>query len=427
MAHPPAGEIPGIELPGGWARIVEGRLLRVPAGTPGFEGTLVDADDGAFRLVEPTPAAAARLRELVPTLRPRPFGTSGSSFGFGDRLGLATAGHVRALRASRTSLAPVLAQQSARELERTGRTFAEVLDAATWGAVEAGWTSAWGADADHLRTEAEVAEALNAGFTMLTLDPSAHLDTAAAATDGGELERRIRALPWSALEDNWIALRRRYGRSDVNELELARTVSTFGKALAQVVALWRVVEEASAGPLDVEVSVDETDAPTSPFAHRFLATELGRLGVRFTSLAPRFPGVWRKGVEVVGDLGEIARAAVEHTRLAAEGGYRVSVHSGSDKPSVYALLAAVPAGVGTSRPRARPTSRRCASPPRSTRISCATSSDARVRASRSTVARTPSPRQQASPTRPRSRTSACRRSSTTRTPVSASTSRSAQC
>ena len=342
MALPSAGETAGIELPEGRVRIVDG-LLRVPATSPGFEGTVVDADD-AFRLVVPTPAAAARLRELVPALRPRPLGTSGSSFGFGDRLGLATAGHIQALRASGTSLAPVLAQQSARELERTGRTFADVLEAATWGAVGAGWTSPWGADADHLRTGVEVAEAVAAGFTMLTLDPSAHLDTAAAAMDGDELERRVRALPWSALEDDWTALRRRYDRGEVSELELARTVSTFGGALAQVVALWRVVDEASVGPLDVEVSVDETDAPTTTFAHRFLAAELVRLGVRFTSLAPRFPGAWHKGIDVVGDLGELARAAAEHARVAAEGGYRVSVHSGSDKPSVYPLLAAVPGG-----------------------------------------------------------------------------------
>ena len=179
---------------------------------------------------------------------------------------------------------------------------------------------------------------------MLTLDPSAHLDTTAAATDGDELERRMRSLPWSALEDDWTALRRRYDRSEVDELELARTVSTFGGALAQVVALWRVVDEASVGPLDVEVSVDETDTPTTTFAHRFLAAELVRLGVRFTSLAPRFPGVWRKGIDVAGDLGEIARAVAEHARVAAEGGYRVSVHSGSDKLSVYPLLAAVPGG-----------------------------------------------------------------------------------
>ena len=296
MALPLADETAGIELPEGRARLVEGRLLRVPATTPGFEGRLVDGVDGTFRLVAPTPAAAARLRELVPTLRPRPFGTSGSSFGFGDRLGLATAGHVQALRASRTSLAPVLAQQSARELERTGRTFAEVLEAATWGAVETGWTSSFGADADHLHTGAEVADAVAAGFTMLTLDPSAHLDTAAAATDGGELERRVAGA----------SLERARGRLDgaaaaVRPLRRERAgagahgVDASGERSNRSSRSGGSSNEAPAGPLDVEVSVDETDAPTTAFAHGFLAAELRRLGVRFTSLAPRFPGRLAQG------------------------------------------------------------------------------------------------------------------------------------
>jgi hypothetical protein len=106
-----------------------------------------------------------------------------------------------------------------------------------------------------------------------------------------------------------------------------------------VVALHRAAGDAAA-TLDVEVSVDEINVPTSALAHRFLATELRRLGVRLTGLAPRFPGAWRKGVDVAGDLDEIARAAALHARVAEdEGGHKVSVHSGSDKLAVYPLLA----------------------------------------------------------------------------------------
>jgi hypothetical protein len=45
-----------------------------------------------------------------------------TSAGFGDRLGLATPGHVRgALRAAGVPSLPVFAQQSIREMTRTGR------------------------------------------------------------------------------------------------------------------------------------------------------------------------------------------------------------------------------------------------------------------------------------------------------------------
>ena len=252
------------------------------------------------------------------------------SFGLGDRTGRGTPGHVRALRSSGTSLVPVLAQQSARELERTGRTFADVLEAARRGAAQAGWAGPFGADADHLRTLGEVRSALDAGFTMLTLDPSAHVDEA-----NSDLDRRVRELPWAALETDWTSLRRRH--ADVDDEAVAGATATFGRAIAHVVELARA---ADGHDVDIEVSVDETATATTPFQHRFLATELQRLDVPFTSVAPRFAGRWQKGIEVEGDLAEIAASISAHARVAAEhGDYKLSVHSGSDKFAVYPLLA----------------------------------------------------------------------------------------
>ena len=59
------------------------------------------------------------------------------SFGFGDRLGLATPGHMDAVRGS--GFAPVFAQQSIRELARTGREPDEVMDAAVKQQVDELW------------------------------------------------------------------------------------------------------------------------------------------------------------------------------------------------------------------------------------------------------------------------------------------------
>lgn len=75
------------------------------------------------------------------------------SFGFGDRLGLATPGHISALRVAGESsaIAPIFAQESVRENARTGRTPQEVMNDALWGVFLQGWESAWGADADHLK------------------------------------------------------------------------------------------------------------------------------------------------------------------------------------------------------------------------------------------------------------------------------------
>ncbi|MFN7139204.1 MAG: tagaturonate epimerase family protein, partial [Limisphaerales bacterium] len=105
----------------------------------------------------------------LPELRPKRV-LSEPSFGFGDRLGLATPGHVRALR--NTKIFPIFAQQSVRENTRTGRTFADVLVDAVSGVFQAGWTQGFGADADHLKSLDEARNAARLGYTFFTCDPS---------------------------------------------------------------------------------------------------------------------------------------------------------------------------------------------------------------------------------------------------------------
>src|ERR1041384_6472441 len=107
------------------------------------------------------------------------------SFGFGDRLGLATPGHVAACKLGR--LAPIFAQQSARELTRTKRTATEVLRCAQEGVRGAGWSSPWGADADHLKTREDVEHYAAAGYTFYTIDPSIHVQNAADKLAGTDL------------------------------------------------------------------------------------------------------------------------------------------------------------------------------------------------------------------------------------------------
>jgi hypothetical protein len=87
------------------------------------------------------------------------------------------------------------------------------------------------------------------------------------------------------------------------------------------------------------MSVDETDAPTTPLEHFFIASELTRAGVRFTSLAPRFIGRFEKGVDYIGDLAALDVELAQHAAVTRHfGSYKLSLHSGSDKFSVYPLI-----------------------------------------------------------------------------------------
>src|SRR5688572_25683247 len=97
----------------------------------------------------------AVARMIVPRRRGR---KNFLRFGFGDRTGLATPGHVESMRRAGAvgKIAPIFAQQSIREMTRTNRTPEGVMGDALRGAKEAGWSGKQGADADHLKTPADV-------------------------------------------------------------------------------------------------------------------------------------------------------------------------------------------------------------------------------------------------------------------------------
>ncbi|GAC1565056.1 MAG: hypothetical protein NVS2B7_39180 [Herpetosiphon sp.] len=92
--------------------------------------------------------------------------------------------------------------------------------------------------------------------------------------------------------------------------------------------------------VELEVSVDETAYPTSHAEHVYLAAELQRLGVRWVSLAPRYVGQFEKGVDYIGDLDTFEADFAVHAAIARHyGPYKLSLHSGSDKFSVYGIAA----------------------------------------------------------------------------------------
>jgi tagaturonate epimerase len=100
---------------------------------------------------------------------------------------------------------------------------------------------------------------------------------------------------------------------------------------------------------ELEVSVDEAGTPTTHAEHRYLATELRRLGVRWVSLAPRFVGRFEKGVDYIGDVRRFAEDFAGHAEIAERlGPYKLSLHSGSDKFSVYPAVAGARVHLKTS-------------------------------------------------------------------------------
>ena len=258
------------------------------------------------------------------------------SFGFGDRLGLATPGHIAAVKGAR--LAPIFAQQSVRENARTGRTPQQVMDDAQRAVDAAGWTAPWGADADHLKTVDDLPPFVKAGYTFFTVDPGAHVDNAADGDPLPALQEKVRGQNWDELSALYLHTDSRTGLGEFDTQTLLRAVVKYGKAIRHTVEMYRRLCEMK-DAFDFEVSVDETDSPTTPLEHYFIANELVRQGVRFTSLAPRFIGRFEKGVDYIGDLAALDAELGRHAAVTAHfGTYKLSLHSGSDKFSVYPLI-----------------------------------------------------------------------------------------
>ncbi len=260
------------------------------------------------------------------------------SFGFGDRLGLATPGHIAALRRSACDIQPIFAQQSVRENTRTGRTPQQVMDDAKRAVEAARWDKPWGADADHLKSLDDLPPFVQAGYTLFTVDPGAYVDNAADTDSLPVLQEKAKGQNWEELSTLYLSNtgEQAWGRFEPHTL--LRALVKYGRAIRHTVAMYRRLSELK-DSFDFEISVDETDAPTTPLEHFFIAKELTRAGVKFTSLAPRFIGRFEKGVDYIGDLAALDAELAKHAAVTAHfGTYKISLHSGSDKFSVYPLL-----------------------------------------------------------------------------------------
>ncbi len=269
--------------------------------------------------------AAEYLRENFPFTAPVPVLGRERSFGVGDRLGIATPGHIRVFR--KYDAAPVLAQQSMRELKLTGRTYEDVLDAVTFAVFREDYQDGFGADGDHLKTMDEVKGALELGFSMITLDCSEHI-----RGDGGkaELSQEVR--------------QRYLGRTFVledgagivfTEDDLAQAQHIYGDAIRFAKQVWEKFFLDGGASTELEISIDETATPTTPQQHFFAASELKAAGVHMATLAPRFCGEFQKGIDYIGDVSQFDAEMRIHAAIARHFGYKISVHSGSDKFSVF--------------------------------------------------------------------------------------------
>jgi len=330
------------------------------AASGGFEGQTLQAEGGRRLFVGPlSHRNAEALRRVLPFTAPSQLADQAVTIGVGDRLGVAAPGHLRLF--ARRAAAPVLAQQSVRELELTGRSYEEVLDAATWAVFQEGFERPWGADGDHLKTEEWVRKAVGIGFTMITADLSDYIRKEHVSATAGEVSRAYGRLPEDyrrRIEEAYLNLSLSLDTGETvgfTRESLGRIALVYREAVEHALRLYRAGVEAAgieaagggagaAAGFDFELSVDETETPTTPEAHAFVALESREAGIRLSSLAPRFVGEFQKGIDYIGDREAFERSLATHAALARRLGYRLSVHSGSDKFAVFPTVGRLTGG-----------------------------------------------------------------------------------
>ena len=341
----------------GMARLEEGKRVLVlaaqgePAGD--FAGESGRGPGYVFKSCPLTAENAAALRAAFPWTAAVSLADRKTTIGCGDRLGRATPGHLRAVRKFQVS--PVLAQQSIRELTLTGRTFHDVLNDASFLVFQCGYTEGYGADADHLKTLEHIAAALDCGMAMITLDLSEVMRADLAEADPRRIEQEFRRLPANVQAR---VLREYAGRTFELKTRAGRASVTLDPAAARLCAVMYtpardfahrvhalLVARRGAGRFDLEMSIDETTTPTLPAHHLFIVRELRERGVTVVSLAPRFIGEFQKGIDYVGDVEEFTRQFTAHAVIAqAHGDYKISIHSGSDKFSIFPVIGRLTGG-----------------------------------------------------------------------------------
>lgn len=302
----------------------------------GFEGQAVVSDGKEWTLAPLNHANAEKMRALFPWTAPTRVLDRDKTMGVGDRLGIAADGHIKVFK-KYPEITPIFAQQSIRELNLTNRTFADVIDSASFAVFRNGFKTGWGADGDHVKTADEVAYALRSGCTMITLDCSEQIDN----TIEGMTEEQVNAkyVQNKELEDIYLNKSFDIGEGVTISFDqdmFRRSVLIYSAAIEHCKDIYfNVIMKDGKQLADFELSIDETMTPTVPEQHFFVANELIRHHIHVSTVAPRFCGEFQKGIDYIGNLDQFAKEMKVHAVISRHFGYKISIHSGSDKFSIF--------------------------------------------------------------------------------------------
>lgn len=263
------------------------------------------------------------------------------SFGVGDRFAHQAAAQLRAfqlLSAQGAFVVPVW-NKSHREHTTIGSRPQSVRAAADAAVRQLKWDKPYYVDADHIRRE--TVDEFVPGADFFTLDVA---DFIGGAIDEGEVEAFVAQHPElvGKIEIGGIETPLETTREQVTKI-----AAKYLPAVRGAGAIYnRIADQKGAENFITEVSMDETDAPQTPPELLIILAALGHAQIPLQTIAPKFSGRFNKGVDYVGDLAQFERefgddlCVIQHAipRYGLPSNLKLSVHSGSDKFSIYAPI-----------------------------------------------------------------------------------------
>ncbi len=226
--------------------------------------------------------------------------------------------------------------KSQREHALVGSAPPDVRREADHAVAALGWDAPYHVDADHLGLDDDDAYLDTHDFFTL--------DVARFNGSGGSPASRA---PSSPATRSWPPPIRIPGIDEPLALSperLAAIAHTYAPAVREAGRIYRRIAAARGeGRFITEISMDEVDAPQTPEDLLVILAAVADEGIPVQTLAPRFAGRFAKGVDYRGDAAELARdfdRSLCVIRFAARElglppGLKLSLHSGSDKPSLY--------------------------------------------------------------------------------------------
>ncbi len=249
------------------------------------------------------------------------------SFGVGDRFAHQARAQLRAFvlaSEQNVDLVPVW-NKSNREHTFIGTEPSSVLHAAQKAVQALDWKKPWHIDADHINLD--TVDRFLAPSDFFTIDVAHFIGQPAASAD----------------VDAFVARHPELGKAE----SVRKTANQYLAAVKAAGAIYRyIAAKKGEGNFITEVSMDETDAPQTPDELLVILAAIADEKIPIQTIAPKFTGRFNKGVDYVGDVAQFTKEFEDDLAAIAQAireyglpaNLKLSVHSGSDKFSIYAPI-----------------------------------------------------------------------------------------